>query len=252
VAVFPADDPFTALWTALAGTRRHLTFGLTDNADVSATYRPMAFGNVLTVTARVLGQTQTFSVQLAAVGEHNVKNALAATACALAAGMSTDAIVAGLEGFSPVTGRLQRKISQKGAIVIDDTYNANPDSVRAAIDVLAQAPTPRVLVLGDMGEVGSEGKKFHEEIGRYACERGISHFFGLGELMRDAIVAFNAQAGAAVAQHFEDIAALNAAVAHVADRSATVLVKGSRFMKMERVVQDLVQTDDASHLQGAH
>jgi UDP-N-acetylmuramoyl-tripeptide--D-alanyl-D-alanine ligase len=252
VAVFPADDAYTALWTGLAGTRRIVTFGLSDEANVRAQYRAEAFGNALDVTTEIDGVVKTFSVQLAAAGEHNVNNALAAIACALAANIDVAAIVAGLQAFAPVAGRLQRKVATNGALVIDDTYNANPDSVRAAIDVLAKANAPSVFVLGDMGEVGSEGKAFHEEIGRYASECGMTHFFGLGELMQHATAAFNAAAGKGTAQYFTDIDALNQAVGKVVVPGSTVLVKGSRFMKMERVVQFLVQTDNTRNLQGAH
>ena len=170
VAVFPADDPFTALWRDYAQQqpgRRSLTFGLNDAADVRCTYRANDFGSDLSITA---GGRQ-FPVRLAAAGVHNVRNALAATACALAIGIDPAAIQRGLESFVPVNGRLQRKRARNGATIIDDTYNANPDSVRAAIDVLAQAAAPRILVLGDMGEVGSEGQQFHQEIGAYAREQ---------------------------------------------------------------------------------
>lgn len=252
VAVFPAGDEYTALWTALAGNRRVVTFGLSNDADVRATYSAQAFGSVVTVTSVVAGAVATFDVQLGAAGEHNVRNALAATACAVAAGIDIASIIAGLEAFSPVTGRLQRKTAVNGALVIDDTYNANPDSVRAAIDVLASVHAPRVFVLGDMGEVGNEGQKFHEEIGQYAQARGMTHFFGLGEQMAYAVAAFNRAAGVQTALHFTDIDALNQAVGSVAAATSSVLVKGSRFMKMERVVQYLVQTDNTRNLQGAH
>jgi len=246
VAVFPADDEYTALWQRAAGSRCVLTFGLSDAADVSANYQPQAFGSLLQVRVRADGtrQAQAFEIQLAAAGEHNVRNALAAIACTLGAGIAAQAVVQGLQAFAPVNGRLQRKTAASGALVIDDTYNANPDSVRAAIDVLAQAAAPRVLVLGDMGEVGNEGQRFHEEIGAYAQQRGINHFFVLGELSRHAVAAFNAAAATpasgAGAQHFVDIEAINGAATQAATVGATVLVKGSRFMKMERVVQHLV------------
>lgn len=241
IAVFPAEDEYSRVWREIAGARPVLSFGLNAQADVSATYQAQQFGSLVNVTARVAGETQTFSINLAAVGEHNVRNALAATACALGAGIAAAAIVRGLEAFAPVSGRLQRKAAASGALVIDDTYNANPDSVRAAIDVLAQTAAPRVLVLGDMGEVGNEGPKFHAEIGAYARARGIEHFFGFGDAMGDAIQAYNAVAGAASpARHFDSIEATSAAAQEAAIATATVLVKGSRFMKMERVVQHLV------------
>ncbi|KAF1044301.1 MAG: UDP-N-acetylmuramoyl-tripeptide--D-alanyl-D-alanine ligase [Herbaspirillum frisingense] len=255
VAVFPADDDFTALWREEAGTRRVLSFGLNEQADVSATYQAGVFGSTLDVTVKGIAVPPAqFEVELAAVGEHNVRNALAAAACALGAGIPVEAVVRGLQNFAPVNGRLQRKQARSGALVIDDTYNANPDSVRAAIDVLAAINGPRVLVLGDMGEVGDQGPQFHREIGAYARSRGIPRFYATGGLMRHAIEAYQATPeGAATAAHFDDIAALNAAVEQAAPQGATVLVKGSRFMKMERVVQHLVNVEsNTQHQQETH
>ncbi|WDZ96470.1 UDP-N-acetylmuramoyl-tripeptide--D-alanyl-D-alanine ligase [Herbaspirillum sp. WKF16] len=256
VAVFPADDDFTALWREEAGARRVLTFGLNPQADVGATYAAGAFGSTLEVTVKgIAAPPAQFRVELAAVGEHNVRNALAAAACALGAGIAVEAVVRGLENFAPVNGRLQRKVARSGALVIDDTYNANPDSVRAAIDVLAAIDGPRALVLGDMGEVGDQGPQFHREIGAYAKSRGIPRLFGLGELMRHAVQAYGEtqDEGGAQARYFDDIAALNAAVEQAAPQGATVLVKGSRFMKMERVVQHLVNVEsNTQHQQETH
>ncbi|QOY95384.1 UDP-N-acetylmuramoyl-tripeptide--D-alanyl-D-alanine ligase [Massilia sp. UMI-21] len=232
VAVFPGDDTYTELWRSLARCRV-LSFGLSQACDVRASYTSTGFGNELQVTA---GDAQ-FTVTLAAAGEHNVRNALAAIASTLAAGIAQDAIVRGLESFAPVGGRLQRKQAANGATVIDDTYNANPDSMRAAIDVLAAYPAPRILVAGDMGEVGTQGKEFHEEVGAYARARGIEHVLATGELTRSM--------GASGARHYEQfddlLAALDVTLGGNAGAKcdATVLVKGSRFMKMERVVQHL-------------
>ncbi|WP_353153102.1 UDP-N-acetylmuramoyl-tripeptide--D-alanyl-D-alanine ligase [Herminiimonas fonticola] len=237
-AVFPADDPFTPLWREYAAQRKMLTFGFSDDADVRCTYVANAFGSDLSITA----DKQEFTVALSAAGVHNVRNALAAIACTLAIGIAADAIVRGLQTFAPVSGRLQRKIAASGALVIDDTYNANPDSVRAAIDVLAQTASPRILVLGDMGEVGSDGRQYHEEIGAYARANGIEHVLTLGELARHTVSAFGAGA-----QHYDSVETLNDALAAIFAADATVLVKGSRFMKMERVVQHLLgqQTQEA-------
>ncbi|HEY5798710.1 MAG TPA: UDP-N-acetylmuramoyl-tripeptide--D-alanyl-D-alanine ligase, partial [Burkholderiaceae bacterium] len=170
VAVYPADDAYTTIWRGLAdgGGSRSFTFGLAGDADVTCTHAASAFGSDMTVAIRESGATIQFAVSIQAAGLHNVRNALAAIAATYAMGVATSAIVSGLAAFAPVQGRLQRKQAIGGAAVIDDTYNANPDSARAAIDVLAGAPSPRVLVLGDMGEVGSEGPAFHEEIGQYA------------------------------------------------------------------------------------
>ena len=234
VAVFPADEPYTDLWRAIAaerGARRVLTFGLSATAGVRCTFVPGVFGSDLEVTAA----GNRFTLRLAAAGEHNVQNALAAIACTLAIGMPVAAIVRGLENFVPVAGRLQRKQAANGALVIDDTYNANPDSVRAAIDVLAGTPAPRVLVLGDMGEVGDDGRAFHEEIGAYASARGIDHVLTLGQLAAATSHAFGAHA-----YHFDNIAALLEALDALAAPHAAVLVKGSRFMQMERVVAHLL------------
>jgi UDP-N-acetylmuramoyl-tripeptide--D-alanyl-D-alanine ligase len=236
VAVYPGDDVYTPLWHGLAGERRTITFGLDPACDVSCVHRAGAFGSELAVSARIKDKTAQFTTQftitLAAAGLHNVRNALAAIACALGAGIGQDAIVRGLEAFAPVSGRLQRKQAAGGATVIDDTYNANPDSVRAAIDVLAEASGPRILVLGDMGEVGTQGRQFHEEVGAYAASRGIDTVLATGELARHMTGA----------RHFEQfdelLAALDTALGSKSD--ATVLVKGSRFMKMERVVQHLL------------
>jgi len=228
VAVFPGDDLYTALWRGLAACDV-ITFGLSDACDVRADYTSNGFGSDLQVSAR----GAQFAIKLAAAGEHNVRNALAAIACALGAGIDQDAIVRGLEAFAPVGGRLQRKQAAGGATVIDDTYNANPDSMRAAIDVLAAYPAPRILVVGDMGEVGAQGKEFHEEIGAYAQTRGIDTVLATGELARHL--------AASGAQHYEQFDELLAALDKKlgSNTDATVLVKGSRFMKMERVVQHL-------------
>jgi len=233
IAVFPADDPYTALWRGLAGAigqRKVMTFGLSGDADVTCTWKAAGFGSELQVRA---GE-RAFTVVLDAAGQHNVRNALAAITCALGIGIGIDAIVRGLAAFAPVSGRLQRKAAVNGAQVIDDSYNANPDSVRAAIDVLAQAPAPRVLVLGDMGEVGNDGRKYHEEVGAYARGRGVQNLLTMGVLAQHSGSAFGAHA-----KHFTDIAALQQALDVLATPDSTVLVKGSRFMQMERVVHHL-------------
>jgi UDP-N-acetylmuramoyl-tripeptide--D-alanyl-D-alanine ligase len=173
-------------------------------------------------------------VWLRVAGEHNVRNALAATACALAAGAPLAAVVQGLQDFEPVKGRSQVRTLRGGATLIDDTYNANPDSVRAAIDVLAGLPAPRWLVLGDMGEVGGEGPRFHAEVGAYARERGVDALWTAGAACAEAARAFGA-----AARHHERVEALVDAVVLAPPPFASVVVKGSRFMRMERVVEAL-------------
>ena len=171
---------------------------------------------------------------LAIPGLHNVRNALAAAACAHAAGVSSEAIGVGLSSFRPYAGRLQVKRTASGATLIDDSYNANPDSVRAAIDVLAALPAPTILVLGDMGEVGERGAEFHKEVGAYARAQNISSLFTLGDATRDAVESFGA-----AGYHAGSLEDLLYVVRKSATSGATVLVKGSRFMQMERVVAAL-------------
>jgi UDP-N-acetylmuramoyl-tripeptide--D-alanyl-D-alanine ligase len=234
VAIVNADDAQAAVFRAAAAGRRIVDFGLEKPAAVSAAFTLRPLGSDVTL------KTPAGSVQatLAIPGLHNVRNALAATACAFAVGINEEAIRQGLTAFRPYTGRLQVKQAANGATVIDDTYNANPDSVRAAIDVLASCPAPTALVLGDMGEVGTQGTAFHREVGSYASSKKIDNLYGLGEATRHAVEAFGKGA-----RHFDSVEAL---VAQVEGRS--ILVKGSRFMRMERVVAALT----GSAAQGGH
>ncbi|MDO8262596.1 MAG: UDP-N-acetylmuramoyl-tripeptide--D-alanyl-D-alanine ligase [Gallionella sp.] len=235
-AVINADDAHAPLWRALAGAHQLLEFGLDVSADVSGTWypyggHPNGYGMQLDVTA----PQGMFVVNLHVPGVHNARNALAATAAASVLNVSMEAIVAGLEKFSGVAGRLQRKAARQGATLIDDTYNANPASLRAAISVLAQAGGKRVLVLGDMGELGDNAAAFHAEIGSEARRAGIEKLYALGALSANAVREFGSGA-----RHFERIEDLLDALENELDADTTVLVKGSRFMKMERVVEYLV------------
>ncbi len=230
IAVFPADDEYTSVWRNASGSRKVLTFAMSGDADLTADAR--WHGNNWNVVAASPSGRLEFNLQVA--GRHNVKNALAAAACALAAGVPLENIAAGLSAFIPVKGRSRAEVLEldgRPLSLVDDTYNANPDSMRAAIDVLADLPTPRLLVMGDMGEVGDQGPHLHEEAGRYASERGIEKLFTLGSQSGLASRSFG------LGQHFSDVAALNAAVLAQLPHVGSVLVKGSRFMKMERVVQ---------------
>jgi len=232
VAVFPADDAQSPLWHVLAGERRVLTFALQGPADLGAD----AAWSGLHWTLRLRTPAGEAPVLLRAAGLHNVRNALAAAGCALAAGAPLAAVVRGLEAFEPVKGRsqLQRVEGPAGAFtLVDDSYNANPDSVLAAIEVLAGLPGPRWLVLGDMGEVGERGPEFHAEVGERAAARGIEDFWTAGALCTHAAGAFGPGA-----RHFETTEALLSAMPQ-GPAAASVLVKGSRFMRMERVAQAL-------------
>jgi len=232
-AVINADDQHAAFFRQRAGTRQVVEFGL-KGATVSGRYVLSGLQSELRLRTPH-GEAQA---TLAIPGLHNVRNALAAAACAHAAGIEPAAIAAGLSAFRPYTGRLQIKQARGGLTVIDDSYNANPDSVRAAIDVLAACAAPTLLVLGDMGEVGPQGPAFHREIGAYARARGVTRLLAMGEAAAHAAQAFGAGG-----THFSD---LNALVAAIDGR--TVLVKGSRFMRMERIVAALLGTP----MEGAH
>jgi UDP-N-acetylmuramoyl-tripeptide--D-alanyl-D-alanine ligase len=236
-AVFPADDAYTSLWQSMAGGRPQMTFALQPadadaDADVSAEaqWHDDHWALTLHTPAGVV------PVTLRMAGVHNAKNALAAAAGVLAAGAPPSAVREGLERFEPVKGRSQLKTLQRQGqrvALIDDSYNANPDSVRAAIDVLATMRAPRALLLGDMGEVGDRGAEFHTEVGAYAKERSIEHLWCAGALCAQAARAFGSGA-----RHFADAQSLVAALGEL-PALASMLVKGSRFMKMERVVQAL-------------
>lgn len=232
VAVFPSDDAFSAVWQARAGARRALQFGLADAAvaDVRCSAAQWS-GQAWQVCAQTpLGPVQ-YSLPIA--GWHNVKNSLAALSCALAAGVPLSAVAQGLSAFEAVKGRSRAQLLSLGGrriTLIDDSYNANPDSVGAAIEVLASLPAPRLLVLGDMGEVGNQGPQFHAEVGALARRRGVDVLFTLGNLSVAAATAFGE------GRHFGDVDALQQAVQAQLEGVASILVKGSRFMKMERVV----------------
>jgi UDP-N-acetylmuramoyl-tripeptide--D-alanyl-D-alanine ligase len=237
VAVLPAGDRFAPLWRGLAGARRVLTFALDDevsaetvaSADIvaGADWQPLQAAWAL----RLATPAGAIATTLRQAGRHNLRNAAAAAACALALGAPTAAVGQGLAAFEPVAGRSRTlPLSWRGrpATLVDDSYNANPDSVRAAIDLLAALPAPRWLLLGEMGEVGREGPAFHAEVGAYARERGIEALWTAGGLC----------AHAAATRHFADTATLVAALAE-GPPAASLLVKGSRFMHMERVVAAL-------------
>lgn len=238
-AVFPFDDAaHTPIWRQLAGSRRLLGFALQGPADVTGAATWAVDHWVLSLHTPA-GEA---AARVRVAGWHNVKNALAATACALAAGCPLDAVVRGLEAFEPVKGRSQvQRIRQdeRDVTLIDDTYNANPDSMRAAIDVLVTLPGPRWLVMGDMGEVGDQGPAFHREVGAHAAAQGVEFLWAVGAASAHAVEAYR-DAGGATARHFNAVADAIAAVQQAqAPAAGAVVVKGSRFMKMEQVVAAL-------------
>lgn len=266
IAVFPADDPMSAVWRQMAGTREVRTFALEGQAWASAQAEWDASALAWDVELRL--QADRLRVRLALPGLHNVRNALAAAVCAQAAGEALSAIQQGLEAFRPVKGRSQVSAlpwAGRTATLVDDSYNANPDSVLAAIEVLRGLPGPRWLVLGDMGEVGSQGPAFHVEVGARARACGLEHLWCVGSLAAYAAHAAQAAPGVTSApgapgapgaaagdvRHFETVEALLAALpeldsTHGLPAAASILVKGSRFMRMERVVDALTSWSAAA------
>ena len=235
VAVINADDAYADAWRGMAGGRPVRTFAIDHPADVRATVRQHGLEMALDLQAPE-GEA---AIVLRVPGRHNARNAVAAAAACLAAGVPLAAVVAGLEGFAGVKGRLQRRVGKSGAEILDDTYNANPDSVRAGIDVLATTIGRKILVLGDMGEIGEASGQYHDEIGGYAKSQGVDLLYALGEATKAAVRNFGEGA-----RHFCNVEKLIAALDKEADPETTVLVKGSRFMKMERVADALAVAEE--------
>lgn len=239
VAVYPADEKYTVIWDKLSSGRQKILFGQGGNvyaSQVQATASGSSFILHYDVVPGTKAGSKQVPVHLNIPGLHNVRNALAVAACALAMKIPLSTIADGLAQFSAVKGRMQQMTLKNGTILINDTYNANPDSVKAAIDVLAQLEQPAVLVLGDMAEVGDDGPQMHAEVGEYAKEKHISTILAMGELSQQSVKAFGEKA-----QHFSEVDALVAALRQ--QQVKTILVKGSRCMKMERVVEALLASD---------
>ena len=250
VAIFPADSEFANVWHQAAAGRKTMDFVLLSGASstkASVTGRLLNDGQV-----QVQSEQGVIEIRLNTLGSHNVRNSLAACAVALAAGVSLEKIKQGLEAFVPVNGRMQAKHVDANYTLIDDSYNANPDSVRAAIDALKQSGNSSWLILGDMGEVGNQGPEFHREVGAYAASQGVNKLLALGEQCQFAIAGFEdaneSLSSSGSASHFADMDQLitrlrnelQAQVTH-GSRHLNILVKGSRFMRMERVVQALLE-----------
>ena len=226
IALVNEDDAFADYWKSLNAGRRVVTFGLADAADVR--------GRLADGQLRLVTPTDAFAVTLQVPGEHNARNAIAACAAAFALDVPPRAIQAGLGAYAGTPGRLERRRAGEGAWVIDDTYNANPDSMKAAIRVLAAEGGRRVLVMGDMGELGEAAAPLHAEVGAFAKGAGVDALLATGPLSRHAVEAFGEGA-----RHLEAIEAVIEAARAESRPGATVLVKGSRSMRMERVADAL-------------
>lgn len=236
-AVINADDPFNELWCSMSRGARVVRFGIDAPAEAraSAIQGRIEGGGFITQFTLALAGEQA-RVRLGLAGRHNVSNALGAAAAAHAAGVGLPAIVAGLEHMRPVAGRLQLKPGPRGSWLIDDSYNANPSSVRAGIDVLCALPGEHWLVLGEMAELGEESVVSHAGVGDYARRAGIARLFALGEATRHAVAAFGGRG-----TWYEDAARLGDALAENLDSGVTALIKGSRVNRLERVVERLLQ-----------
>jgi UDP-N-acetylmuramoyl-tripeptide--D-alanyl-D-alanine ligase len=241
IAVYPADDAYSDVWKKLAKGRETWTFSL-DGKDKDVTVHCLeaiwTSGQWHVVVETHAGK---ISFNLHVAGRHNVKNALAAITCSLATDIPLKTIEAGLQAFSPVKGRSftqSIRVDGRDVLLIDDTYNSNPDSMKVAIDALAEMTGPRLIVMGDMGEVGEKGLAFHAEMGEYAQKKDIQHLFAFGTVSQEAVKFFKG------AQHFQTIEALNSAVLLQLGSVQSILVKGSRFMKMERVLQHILAVDE--------
>jgi UDP-N-acetylmuramoyl-tripeptide--D-alanyl-D-alanine ligase len=233
-AIINADDEYANFWKTTCQHLKQLCFGIkTDDADVTAK-------NINIIAEKNSIQFQlncdqgSIEILLPLSGEHNVMNALAAAACCLSLDVSKASIKAGLENMSPVKGRLQIKEGKRDSRIIDDTYNANPASLKAALDVLSQYKGLRYLVLGDMGELGETAEQLHKDAGELARKSGVDGVFTIGELSIHA-------SHESKSTHFETFGALNEALLNVLDADVTVLIKGSRSMQMERVVNALTE-----------
>ena len=230
IAVINADDGFADYWRGCAGQRQVLSFGLERPADVSAHWE----GGVDGSQVQLVTPQGEVTFHLSLPGRHNVMNALAASTAALATGAGLDAISAGMESLAPVTGRLNKQRLPDGVTLIDDTYNANPGSLQAALDVLARASGETWLVLGDMGELGADAQALHRTAGEQARSSGVDRLFTLGSLAQAAAAAFGSRA-----EHFESPEALLAALQQAHHTDLHILVKGSRGMRMERIIEAL-------------
>ncbi len=237
VAVINRDDKYFDYWKSVAGTRKIISFGLDDGANVTAhTAKTEVINNEFSTTFDLMTEQGVTTVKLKLAGQHNVVNALAATAACLALGIDLNQIKQGLESVKPVTGRLQPLVSRLGNIVIDDTYNANPASLKAGLDVLVNCAGKPWLVLGAFGELGPESVKIHEKIGELIKAAGVVRLLAVGSDARNAVKVFGAGA-----TFFETQNELIDVLKQELKGDEAILIKGSRAQHMENVVAALVE-----------
>jgi UDP-N-acetylmuramoyl-tripeptide--D-alanyl-D-alanine ligase len=237
-AILNLDEPWYEQWLAGAHGTQSQSFSV-DNSAADFYASNVQFDTAACASFMLHSPLGDIEIQLAIPGAHNISNALAAAACAVAAGADLVSIAAGLAAMAAAPGRMESKPGIHGARIIDDSYNANPGSVKAAIDALVSMPGKHLLVLGDMGELGPKEKAMHREIGVYARNAGVDGLFTTGLLSAETAFAFGEGS-----EHFADKTALSAALSEQLNSAAIVLVKGSRSAAMEEVVAQLIEEND--------
>jgi len=236
IAVINKDDSFFTLWLETVGDRKKLTFGMDNTADIYAQEITLQFENDAFVTQFVLTTaTENIAIKLCLAGQHNVMNTLAAAACCLSVGISLKQIKHGIEQENPVTGRLQPMIGKNGNLIIDDTYNANLDSFKVALNVLKQCDGEHWVVLGAIGEMGKESKNIHKQLGKLLKSKNVARVLAIGSDAEYSVELFG-KGATFFSSHEQLISTLN----HELKGSETVLIKGSRVQKMEKIVAALV------------
>jgi len=236
VAVLNNDDKYFDYWTAIAGRRKVIAFGFHEHADVRAQYiKTDIINNAFATTFELLAQGTSINVNLKLAGQHNVKNALASASAGLALGLTLEQIKNGLESVAPVTGRLQPLISRLGNIVIDDTYNANADSLKAGVDVLINCRGPHWVVIGAFNELGPDSPSIHADIGKLLSSKGVVRLLAIGSDAKNSVQSFGK--GATFFAHQEEL--INTLTEELTGIE-TILIKGSRTQHMENVAAALV------------
>jgi len=233
-AVVNADDAYAGYWKTVAASYRQISFGMENNADVRATdvkYEPNS--GITHFIVHTLAGTVTINLSLA--GTHNVMNALAAVACCSAIGLSLDEIRAGLEKMPRVQGRMQMLMTNAGVRIFDDTYNANPTSLNAGLQVLSTYPGQHWLILGDMGELGNFAADLHRQAGETARKLGVDRIYAVGNFSKLTVENFGQGA-----RHFDELDDLLNTLKSELSPAITLMIKGSRFMAMDRVVKSLM------------
>jgi UDP-N-acetylmuramoyl-tripeptide--D-alanyl-D-alanine ligase len=237
VAVLNKDDKYFDYWLSIAGNRKVLSFGLHVGADITArNIQTEVVNNAFATTFDVVASSAVLKVNLKLAGQHNVLNALAATAAGLALGLSLEQIKTGLESVKPVTGRMQPLVGRLGNIIIDDTYNANADSLKVGLDVLANCKGKHWVVLGAFGELGPESPRIHEDMGKLISSKGVVRLLALGSDSKNTARVFGKGA-----TFFDSQDELIGTLKKELKGDETILIKGSRTQRMENVVAALVE-----------